>query len=86
MTLVRFTPTLLLPNAGTARIDMQITATGDYVSWKGHIDMVRLLKKALVAAKPYIKEHGTQTGWTQGTIDDIRQIDAAIDAATIEVS
>ena len=59
---------------------------GDFVKYKGHIDMVRLLKKALVAAKPYIKEHGTQTGWTQGTIDDIRQIDAAIDAATIEVS
>jgi hypothetical protein len=86
VTLVRFTSTLLLQNADTARIDMQIAATGEYVAYKGHIDMVRLLRKALVAAKPYIKEHGTQTGWTQGVIDDIRQIDAAIDAATIEES
>jgi hypothetical protein len=80
------TPTLLMPDIDHVRITMPVTADGPYVSAEAHIELCRLLRKALVAAKPYIKEHGSQTDWPLGVIDDMRQIDAAIDAATIEVS
>ena len=86
MSLVRMTPTLLMPDIDHVRITMPVTADGPYVSAEAHIELCRLLRKALVAAKAYVIVYGNKTDWPQGVSNDMRQIDAAIDAATIEVS